>query len=207
MDRMDFEKQEAVKEMKRNFVYALTGFIVVLSVSGCSCKHWDWVCTSCVNGPEPVKAVEVKAVEEAIPAAPVAVMSGAYNFGDHKSSTLTTKAWQALAQKNIEAVLVYTNKCIEMYAAEASKMHASLTAYPSGDPQEVFSYWALNDVGTCLFIQGEAYRMEGRKEDALKAYKRMVGEYSYAQCWDSQGWFWKPADAAQQKVAEIEAAK
>ena len=30
------------------------------------------------------------------------------NFGDYRSTTLATKAWQALAQNDIESVLAYT---------------------------------------------------------------------------------------------------
>ena len=58
-------------------------------------------------------------------AAPAAAAAPSYSFGDFKSSTLATKGWQALADKNVEAVVVYTNKCIELYAAEAAKMQAT----------------------------------------------------------------------------------
>ena len=66
------------------------------------------------------------------------------------------------------------------------------------------SYWALNDVGTSLFILGEAYRQSDNKEEASKAYKQLIDEYFYAQCWDPNGWFWKPAEAAQQKLGELD---
>ena len=35
----------------------------------------------------------------------------AYNYGDYRSVTLVSKAWAALAEEDIEAVLAYTNKC------------------------------------------------------------------------------------------------
>ena len=41
-------------------------------------------------------------------------IAAAYNFGDYRSSTLVTKGWEALAANDIEAVLAYTNKCIEL---------------------------------------------------------------------------------------------
>jgi len=47
--------------------------------------------------------------------APVA----AYNYGDFRSETLVTKAWGALNDGDLEAVLAYTNKCIELYADQA----------------------------------------------------------------------------------------
>ena len=49
-------------------------------------------------------------------------VSAAYNFGDYRSETLATKAWGALKEGDIEAVLAYTNKCVERYADQAKKM-------------------------------------------------------------------------------------
>lgn len=128
----------------------------------------------------------------------------AYNFGDYRSETLTTNAWGALKEGNLEAVLAYTNKCIELYAGQAKKMQSSLEAYPQGANDKIFSYWALNDVATSLFIQGEAYRKAEKLDEAKAAYKRVVDEFTYGQAWDTQGWFWKPAEAAKEKIAMIE---
>jgi len=123
----------------------------------------------------------------------------AYNYGDFKSETLASKAWAALAEGDLDAVLAYTNKCIELYGSEAKKMQASLDAYPQGDDEKIFSYWALNDIATSLFIQGEAYRKAHKKEKAMDAYEKVVQEYTYGQAWDPKGWFWKPAEAAKEK--------
>lgn len=128
----------------------------------------------------------------------------AYNFGDYRSETLAAKAWGVLKDGDLEAVLAYTNKCIELYADQARKMQSSLTAYPTGNNDQIFSYWALNDVATSLFIQGEAYRKADKKDEAIAAYKRAVNEFSYGQAWDPQGWFWKPAEAAQEKISMLE---
>ncbi|NLE64314.1 MAG: tetratricopeptide repeat protein [Elusimicrobia bacterium] len=128
----------------------------------------------------------------------------AYNFGDFKSSTLATKAWQALAANDLDAVLAYTNKCIEMYAGNAKQMQAELTEYPVGDDQKIFSYWALNDVATSLFIQGEAYRKAGKIEEAKAAFNQIISEYSFGQTYDvGNKAFWKPAEAAKEKLDMI----
>jgi tetratricopeptide (TPR) repeat protein len=126
-----------------------------------------------------------------------------YDFGDFRSETLVTKAWGALARGDTEAVLAYTNKVLELYTGEAQKMQAALTSYPQGKKEEVFAYWAINDVATALFIQGEAYRKANMQDEAKQVYQKIVDEYSYGQCWDPQGWFWKPADAAKEKIAMI----
>ncbi|HQO57773.1 MAG TPA: tetratricopeptide repeat protein [Candidatus Omnitrophota bacterium] len=134
----------------------------------------------------------------------IPVPAAAYNFGDYRSVTLITNAWQALGENDLEAVLAYTNKCVELYAEQAKKMQASLTAYPTGTNDEIFSYWALNDIATGLFIQGEAYRKAKMTDEAVKAYQTVVDEYTYGQCWDPKGWFWKPAEASKEKIAMIE---
>lgn len=128
----------------------------------------------------------------------------AYNFGDFRSETLTTKAWMALKEGDIEAVLAYTNKCVELYAEQAQKMQASLEDYPQGSNDDIFSYWALNDVATSLFIQGEAYRQAGMTDEAKDAFVKVVNDYTYGQSWDPKGWFWKPAEASKEKLLMIE---
>ena len=129
--------------------------------------------------------------------------ASAYEFGDFKSSTLVGKAWGALAQNDLNGVLAYTNKCIDMYAAEAVKMQASLKGYVSGSNDEVFKLWALNDVATSYFIQGEAYLKAGKKEESKLAYTKVINDFKFGQCWDAQGWFWKPAEAAEKKLAGL----
>jgi len=137
----------------------------------------------------------------AAPAAPA--VKAPINFGDYRSSTLTTKAWTALAQNDIESVLAYTNKCIELYAAQAAKMQASLKDYASGSNDEIFKYWALNDVATSYYIQAEAYRNANMKDESKEAYNKLINNYSYGQAWDTKGWFWKPASAAKEKLSMI----
>jgi tetratricopeptide (TPR) repeat protein len=128
----------------------------------------------------------------------------AYNYGDYRSVTLTTKAWEALEKGDIEAVLAYTNKCIELYSEQAKKMQKSLDNYPIGTNEEIFAYWALNDVATSLFIQGEAYRKAKMMDEAKEVYKKVIDEYTYGQAWDPKGWFWKPAEAAKEKLSLME---
>jgi len=133
----------------------------------------------------------------AAPAAP--------DFGDHQSSTLTSKAWEAMAQQNFDDALAYVAKCEELYGAEAKAMQAALTDYaPTDPPEEATKHWALNDVGTAVFIKGEVLLKKGDKAGALAAYTALVKDYRFAQCWDPKGWFWKPAEAAKQKIVELQ---
>ena len=127
------------------------------------------------------------------------------DFGDHSSATLTAKAWNALNGGGLDDALQFVNKCIELYAAEALKMQASLTTAPNfATPEAAGPYWALNDVGTCLFIKGQVLTKKGDKAGAKAAYAKLTQELKFSQCWDPQGWFWKPAEAAKQKLVELE---
>lgn len=58
-------------------------------------------------------------------------LAAAYNFGDFRSETLTTKAWIALKESDIEAVLAYTNKCLELYAEQAKKNAGKSAGLPA----------------------------------------------------------------------------
>jgi len=137
--------------------------------------------------------------------APAAGIKSPINFGDYRSSTLTTKAWAALAQNDIESVLAYTNKCISLYAAQATKMQSGLKDYVTGANDDIFKYWALNDVATSYYIQGEAYRAANMKDESKEAYNKLISDYTFGQSWDTKGWFWKPAEAAKEKLAMLAA--
>ena len=221
--------------MKIPKLYLIGACVLVLIAIGCCKHLADTSCPIKKQVSVPVKVEEAKAVTpkeaalpavEAAPAAvpvveavaaapaveaaavapvPAAAPAAGYAFGDYRSTTLTTKAWESLAVKDKAGVLVYTNKCIDMYAPAAVKMQAELKDYPLGDPQKIFSYWAVNDVATSLYIQGEAYRKAREFDKAKAAYQRVVKEFSYGQAYDpASKTFWKPADAARDALDMIE---
>ena len=121
-----------------------------------------------------------------------------YNYGDFSSQQLTGKAWEALESKDYDAVYAYTNKCISLYSGKAKAMEAKLDDFaPKGTE---FDYWALNDVATCYLVKGNALLEQGKIAEAKDAYNTIIKEYGYGQCWDPKGWFWKPAEAAKDKI-------
>jgi hypothetical protein len=130
----------------------------------------------------------------------------AVDFGDASSSTLTTKAWGA-SSGTPEDALAYVDQCIKLYEGEALKMQLALTTAggrPTNEAREATSSrWALNDVGTCLFIKGNLLLAKGDKAGAKEAYTKLAKAMPDAQCWDTKGWFWAPAAAAKQKLVEL----
>lgn len=125
------------------------------------------------------------------------------DYGDYTSVTLQVKSWDALGEGNFEHVLKYTDKCAELYEEKAREMQASLKAKP--DAKDTHDYWALNDVGTCFFIRGEALTKLRRYEEALEAFTLLKDELYYAQAWDPKGWFWSPSDAAYPRIEMLKA--
>lgn len=132
----------------------------------------------------------------------VARTTCAQDFGDHTSATLTGKAWKALADGQAELALAYTGKCRELYMTEAVKQQTSLADFAPAD--KAHDVWALNDVGTCLFIEGQVHEKAGQTAAALRAYRTLADELKFSQCWDPKGWFWRPAEAAAGRIKQLE---
>lgn len=82
-------------------------------------------------------------------------------------------------------------------------MQSELKEPVSGDKEAIMAKRALNHVGTCYYIMGKTLEVQGKTEDAIKAYKLLQKKFPFAQCWDSKGWFWKPADLAKERIEEL----
>ena len=134
--------------------------------------------------------------------APVQGIAKSYDFGDGTTKTLTAKAWNALQLKDYDAVIAYVDKCVSRYSKKALEQQASLTDY--APKEEANNYWALNDVATCLFIKGKALREQGKEKEAKKVFNEIIKNYSFAQCWDTGGWFWKVAEGAKDQILGME---
>ena len=121
--------------------------------------------------------------------------------GPNSSAVLTSEAWQALEKKDFATARERIAKCRELYEAKAVEMQAGLTTLPAAD--KAHSYWALNDVGTCMFILGKVAEAEGKPKDALNHYREVTDRFAMSQCWDKQGWFWQPAVASKERIAAL----
>ncbi|MBN1522808.1 MAG: tetratricopeptide repeat protein [Candidatus Aureabacteria bacterium] len=124
------------------------------------------------------------------------------DFGDYKSETLTGRAWKSYLLKKYDQAIIYADKCLEIYMDQALEQQGSLKAFAS--KQKVFDYWALNDVATSAFIKAKTLFIQNKKDEALKIFRMIVRDLTYAQCWNPDGYFWKVADAAQDEIIKIE---
>lgn len=112
---------------------------------------------------------------------------------------MATTAWEAFERKDYAAARAAIERCVSLYGGQAAEMQGKLAALP--DKEAAHQQWALNDVGTCTFVLGRVAEAEGKKDEAMAAYKTVVEKYTYSQCWDEQGWFWQPAVAAKERIA------
>ena len=118
--------------------------------------------------------------------------------------SIVVEAWKALNENDLESVLALSDDCVARYGNRARQMQESLEEYPTGSEAVIRSYWALNEVATALFIRGKALQNAERYDEAKEAYEELVHNYDYGQCWDPKGWFWKPAEVAEENLAMIE---
>ena len=117
------------------------------------------------------------------------------------SSSLTSQAWDALAAKDFVTAKAKIERCKSLFGEKASEMQTSLSVVPGPDTAKDF--WALNDVGTCVFILGKVYEAEGKSAEAITAYQDVIKNYPMSQCWDKQGWYWQPAVAAKERLTAL----
>ncbi|MDD5730779.1 MAG: tetratricopeptide repeat protein, partial [Candidatus Omnitrophica bacterium] len=118
------------------------------------------------------------------------------------SSELIDRSWEAHGKKDAEATFKYTQQCIDLYKAEADKEQASLNGLPRGR-KEIEAVQVLNDVATAYFIQAEAYRYQGKKEDSIKTFQTIIDKYPYAQAWDQRGWYWVIAKTSGEAIGQL----
>ena len=136
---------------------------------------------------------------------PNSTTQGNVDFSDTSSAALTARAWTALANRDFAAVAAYTGKCRELYETDAKRQQSGLTAFiPSVERERILSLWALNDVAVCYLIAGQSQEIQSDEAAAVALYRALNERFSYAQCWDSKGWFWRPAEVARTRLYHLE---
>lgn len=125
------------------------------------------------------------------------------DYGDFQTQTLLGKAQAALGASQYQLAIAYAEKCIEIYSKDALSQQAAMPTEPT-DHNAIFQNWALNDVGYCYLIKGQAQEKLGQNEEAIKTYKYLAEKLPYAKVWDPQGWFWSPATVADERAKTLE---
>ncbi|MEM7390827.1 MAG: glycosyl hydrolase [Verrucomicrobiota bacterium] len=129
------------------------------------------------------------------------LVCGPWNAGAEEAYQLTQEAWGALGDRNWAAVAQLADRSDQRWGATARKANRQLNAYPK--EKEAGRYALLNELATITFIKGEALRKKGSRAEAMAAYRMVEQDFTYGQCWDPNGWWWKPAEAAGDALAKM----
>ena len=113
---------------------------------------------------------------------------------------LTTQAWVALKAGDHEQVSELTTQCFEEFGDEAIKQQKESGEEISKD--NAASFPELNSVGTCLFILAESLSQQGKDEKSQATLKKLIANFPESHCENKQGYYWKPALAAEKRLAE-----
>ncbi len=125
------------------------------------------------------------------------------------SEIYTTDAWAAYNKRNYRETLAHADRCEREFYQAALKTERSLAdrneRVPNGAvtdsvKKKIQERGLLNDVSTCLYLKGRAAEASRDYKTAAKAYERAM-TLPRGRCWDDNGWFWSPAEAAGDRLA------
>ncbi|MCK4982667.1 MAG: hypothetical protein KAS17_07065, partial [Victivallaceae bacterium] len=88
------------------------------------------------------------------------------------ASEYVREAWELNGQGKLQELGDLTKEALEIYGPKAKELQAPLAGFPSTAQQK--DYQILNDVGTILFIQAEAFMNYGRTEEAIAAFQDLI---------------------------------
>lgn len=114
------------------------------------------------------------------------------------ASEYVREAWELNGQGKLQELGDLTKEALEIYGPKAKELQAPLAGFPSTAQQK--DYQILNDVGTILFIQAEAFMNYGRTEEAIAAFQDLIEEYPWAKSWDPRGWYWSVKEKSQASI-------
>jgi hypothetical protein len=170
--------------------------------AGVSCAGFLFLFSVIAEAETPAP-VQPKAPEAATPAPQPAAP---------RSVELTSKAWDAHGKNKHEEAVKAAEKCIAAYEAAALKIQEQLVKekkdLPTGEVTDeekktIQSNGPLNDVGACYIIKGLSLVALKKNDEAKEAFKSAV-KLSQARVWDPQGWFWSPAETADEELDKLE---
>jgi len=114
---------------------------------------------------------------------------------------LTSKAWNAMGQKDWDKVADLANQANRTWGNHARASNRKITKLPGKDSAK--KYATLNELATITYLKGEALNKKGDKVAALTAYQMVVNDFNFGQCWDKAGWWWQPASASLDRINEL----
>ncbi len=123
---------------------------------------------------------------------------------------LTFAAWELYQGERYQLAIAATARCENEFGTEAESLEkrlASLPLPPTGKVTEeqktaIFQNGVLNDVATCIWIDGRSQAALHETDKAKKALAT-TSKYVHARTWDARGWFWSPAEDAKDRLEDL----
>ncbi len=115
---------------------------------------------------------------------------------------LVSLARKAKDKGDFAAVDEYLRQAMSRFRQEAIAEQKGLKDFPPSE--QISNYDTLNNVAQCQFIKAEALKKEGKKDEAIAAFKAIITDFSFAQAWDPRGWYYKLAKTAQEGIDRLE---
>ncbi len=121
------------------------------------------------------------------------------------SSEILRLAWGASSEGDLTALGNLVDEMFQDYEQEANSQADQLTNFPPRE--QIKDYAIMNDVAVCLFVKAEAYMHQGKNDEAVALYKRIIQQYPWAQGWDaSRGAYWSVREKSQVGIDRISGA-
>ncbi len=119
------------------------------------------------------------------------------------SADIVSQAWEFSIQNNKEKLDAAIKQLVDGYSVKAKEQASQLSNFPAFDQRD--KYKIMNDVATGYFIQAEYLMREGKKEEAIAAFKKLIEDYPWAQAWDpSRGSFWSIKEKSEVSLCVME---
>jgi hypothetical protein len=134
-----------------------------------------------------------------------------------KNARLTATAFLAFEDSNFQVAISNAQECIDQYDVQATAFQDNFARTNAVMPpvgtvntnlaQTINANGVLNDVASCYFIVGECNRKLALQDktkiaDAKEAYEK-ARYFTYGRCWDTNGFFWSQADAANARLKKL----
>jgi len=140
-----------------------------------------------------------------------------------QNERLTLEAWRAFERRDYLAAIASAEEVIDLYGGVAERQQSEFEQHkepmpPVGkvapwDASKIFPRGLLNDVATSYWIAGQSYEQIDNGCKAKQAYTE-ASRLTYARTWDPQwwplrgwspfGWFWSPAEVAQDRISRVQ---
>lgn len=125
------------------------------------------------------------------------------------SSKLKTAGFALFNSEDYRVAVVVSEMCGTEFHRAAARVEETLAGkqipngkVPTAEREAIFGNGVLNDVAACYWIKARSAQTLGQTDEARSAYNRVL-EFPHARVWDPKGWFWSPAEDAQDRLMDL----